>query len=256
MVNAVTNVANFFIPIDITFTEGMLITRPSSFSLGYMDHQSACRSLHSSAGDMRRALEILNSNPEVLKLTDCSVVSDNQKDTYPTLSWANDTLTPYMYRTALNIDFFNQRAGRFGGKIVIRTNSTAAALQRIVIDYNYTYSDRRGRDVHRVVVGSIVAPSPLFFELKPSVTSKLVTIPISLFNNYSVPVVITRIGIPDSAATLISTSDHWNTKRFTVRTPRVSHAQMNRTFSAYAPPHHAFSPLFFVFHVSRFRSQV
>ena len=110
-------------------------------------------------------------------------------------------------------------------------------------------------DNHSVVAGSLITRSPLFYEIKPSIHSKLATIPLFIFNNYSVPVAVTRIGIPDMAATILSTSDKPSAHRFTVPSPPTSHPQLNRTFSAFAPPKRPFSPLYFIFHVSRFRSQ-
>ena len=106
------------------------------------------------------------------------------------------------------------------------------------------------------MAGSLLTRSPLFYEVKPSVHAKLATIPLFIFNNYSVPVAITRIGIPDAAATIISTSDKASTRRFTVPSSTLPHSQLNRTFSAFAQPKRPFSPLYFVFHVARFRSQL
>ena len=107
-----------------------------------------------------------------------------------------------------------------------------------------------------MVAGSLLTRSPLFYEVKPSVHSKLAVIPLTIFNNYSVPVAITRIGIPDAAATLLSTSDKASTRRFTVCVTFSPHSQLTRSFSAFAPPKRPFSPLYFVFHVARFRSQL
>ena len=142
MVNAVTNIATFFIPIDITFTEGMLISRPSSFSLGFVG-QNRFPSLSSSLTEHASgSLDILNSNKEPLQLVDCSVVSDNQASSFPLFTWKNRTLTPYEYRTALDFIFDDSEEGEFSGKIIIITNSSTTALQRIVVAYDYTYRDR------------------------------------------------------------------------------------------------------------------
>lgn len=142
MVNAVTNIATFFIPIDITFTEGMLISRPSSFSLGFIG-QNRFLSLSSSLTEHTSgSLDILNSNKEPLQLVDCSVISDNQARSFPIFAWKNRTLTPYEYRNAMEFMFDDTEEGEFRGKIVIITNSSTTALQRIVVEYDYTYSDR------------------------------------------------------------------------------------------------------------------
>ena len=37
--------------------------------------------------------------------------------------------------------FYDKEEGEFGGRIVIQTNSSVKALQRIVVEYDYTYSD-------------------------------------------------------------------------------------------------------------------
>ena len=141
MVHAVTNIATFFIPIDISFTEGMLISRPSSFSLGFVGQDRPLSLPSSRAEHASGSLDILNSNKEPLQLLDCSVVSDNQADAFPVLLWRNRTLTPYEYRAALDVAFYDKEEGEFGGRIVIQTNSSVKALQRIVVEYDYTYSD-------------------------------------------------------------------------------------------------------------------
>ena len=87
--------------------------------------------------------------------------------------------------------------------------------QPLVVPYAYTCGFPRGV-TRSVVEGAILAPSPLFYCLKPSVRAKILPIPLRLTNEYPVPIAVTRVGIADSAMPYITVSDQWNSTRFSV----------------------------------------
>lgn len=182
-----------------------------------------------------RDLHILNSYHENLQILEVSVSSQSPSTEQPVLEVRNATLLSFSYTLAVSCRFFCNREGFYAGFISIRTNSTIESLSEFTIPYEY-----------HVVNGTIVTESPLYYCLKSSVRSKLVTIPIRMRNFFNTPVVITHIGIPETVTSLLSISNHRNETRFS----------MNYDVKCFANPNEYFSPLYFVFHANRYRPRM
>ena len=182
-----------------------------------------------------RDLRILNSYSKDLKITEVTTTSQSPLNEQPILEVRNATLPSFVYTSALTCKFYNGREGQYTGSIIIRTNSTKKALNEFTVQYEYM-----------VINGTIATESPIYFCLKPSIRSKIITIPIRMKNLFSVPVYITHIGIPKEITSLLSISNQSNETLFST----------NHDIKCFANPNEFFSPLNFVFHANRYRPRM
>lgn len=160
----------------------------------------------------------MNSNPTPLvvesvhiQVHDAGLPSGADASLLPVHAVANTTIRAFQYATVLHISFASAIPGNYSGIVTIHLNGT----QPLVVPYAYTCGFPRGV-TRSVVEGAILAPSPLFYCLKPSVREKILPIPLRLTNEYPVPIAVTRVGIADSAMPYITVSDQWNSTRFSV----------------------------------------
>lgn len=74
-----------------------------------------------------------------------------------------------------------------------------------------------------VVDGSIETPSPIYHRLSSDVNLRIASIPVYMTNHYPVPVAITHVQIPSSAATVVSITDIADNTRFLVGNRIIDH---------------------------------
>lgn len=221
-----TSVGTFYIPVAIQLTTSSLVTKPESFNMD---------PLPMTGQHVIKDLEVLNSYEENVGIVEVRAFSTSPLDERPVLDIMNSTLPSFQYTIALQCSFYCMKEGIYEGIIVVKTNVTKSGLSQISIPYKY-----------QVVDGSIRTPSPLYFCLKPSMRSKLVTIPVKLHNGFNIPVAVTHIGISTTVTSLLSVSTYQNETRFTM-TPSIQ---------CFANPNEDFSPLYFVFHANRYRPRM
>ena len=257
-ISVVLDVATLTIPVELFGDSGIVQTRPKSLFLGYLPQCPLAAPRLFVDAETARDLEVLNSNPTPLvvesvhiQVHDGGLSSGAEASLLPVHAVANTTIRAFQYATVLHIAFASTLPGNYSGVVTIHLNGT----QPLVVPYAYTWASPRGV-TRRVVEGAVVAPSPLFFCLKPSVRSKILPIPLRLRNEYPVPIAVTRVGIADSAMPYITVSDQWNGTRFTVGEEGVDDAQMNHTVACAAAAHRPFTPLYVLFHVARYRPRM
>lgn len=185
-----------------------------------------------------RSLSLLNSYSKGLSVYGISVqVSPSSTTTeQPVCTIHNTTLPSYLFTSVATCQFYRREEGSYSGLILISTNSSIESLSHLHIQYEY-----------KVVNGTIIAESPIYFCLHPSMKSKLVTIPIHMKNTFPIRAVVTHIGIPDSYSALLSISNQPDETRFSMNYNNVK---------CFANPNSDFTPLFLVFYANRYRTRL
>ena len=203
-----------------------VLPEPVSFEFDYLARNDE---------SYEKELSLLNSYSKGLLVHDISIQATSSLSHQPSCIIHNTTLPSYQFTSVATCQFYRSEEGIYSGQILITTNSTIESLAHIHIDYNY-----------HVVNGTIIADSPIYYCLHPSMKSKLITIPIHLKNTFPIRTVVTHVGIPETVTAHLSISNQPDETRFS----------MNYNVKCYANASSDFSPLYFVFYASRCRSRL
>ena len=128
MVHAVTNVATFFIPVEIYCDEGSLTARPTEFALG---------SVALSERPLEYDLELLNSNAFPIHIDRIDLRSRRSDSSHVEVRMGNETLPSYKYTVAMHLLFHCEEEGEYRGSYIITTDQENPVLHTIIISFSY-----------------------------------------------------------------------------------------------------------------------